>query len=119
MHGDLVKGVFYGDANPGVEITVYPMGSATARTIQSNEWLVIDHYQIVSAGAASVHFFIGADVTPADPETIARGDVAANGGMVGDYHATPNSGIRGGKPWIVSDVDDNVAVVFVGRITQV
>jgi hypothetical protein len=102
MHGDEVQGHVHSEnASGGVQVPIYDAGSVTARTIQSHEYLVVTDVTIVSVPGGDVHLFVGADATPGTGETVERGTVAANGGIVQGY-TTPFTGIKGGKPFIVA-----------------
>lgn len=91
------------DASAGVEVPIFSQGSVTARTLAENEYLVISDVLIVAAagGDAFVHFGTTADTTPDDAKTIARGTVAATGGLGrgSDFVAT---GLRQEKVFAVA-----------------
>ncbi len=118
MHGDPVKGTINSaDANAGVEITLYEIGSSTTRAITADEILLITDIMLVAENGGDCHVFIGADATPGAGETILRGNFQSQGGANPPFLGTPNGGVKGGKPFVVAPIGQ-IDVNFTGRIIQ-
>lgn len=105
-------------ASAGVEVPIYNLGSITARTLRADEYIEIDDVLLVSApgGDIFVHFGAAADTTPLAASTIARGTVAATGGVGrgSDFRAV---GLPGEKVFVVAPTGV-VDVHLVGRIRR-
>ena len=101
LQGQPVQGELHStNASAGVEVTLYEIGSDDARTLDSDETIVIDRLELVSAATGDLHLFTGADATPGAGETVARGTVAANGGIVMEH--VGHRGQPGHKAWFIA-----------------
>ena len=94
IHGELTSA----DASAGADLSIYRAGETSALTL-TDEFVCITDIQVVSApgGAVAVWFDNdGGDGTaPSAGETIVRGTVAANGGIVMNFDNIPRMGARG------------------------
>jgi len=77
----------HGDASSGESVTsdeggLFRSGSLTAVALAADEYLEVHSIQVVSAVGGAVHVFAGADNNAGAGETLVRGTVAANGGLV-------------------------------------
>lgn len=85
-HGSPVRGILHStDASAGVALTLYPSGGNTALTLAANEILEIETVDIISAPGGDVKVFVAADMTLTAGNTVVRGTVAANGGIVKEF----------------------------------
>lgn len=78
MHGEVSST----NASNGVEITVYPIGSTTAHTLEDNEFFVITDVIISSSAGGLTSIFCDTDNTPTtigSGETIISVTLPANG----------------------------------------
>ena len=116
LRGQPIKGELHStNASAGVEVTLYEIGSTAVRTLNSDERISVDRLELVSAATGDVHLFTGADASPGAGETVARGTVAANGGIVMEH--VGHIGQSGHKAYFIapSGVSD---CVFYGSITR-
>lgn len=117
-HADEVHGEIHStDASGGVEIPIYEAGKVSARTLQADETLVITDIQVISVVGGDIYVFLDEDDDNAldTGETVVRGTVAANGGVVMNFGATPRFGAPGAKPHVIAPAGV-VDVVFTGYI---
>lgn len=115
--GEPFKGILSNaDVSTATAVPIYESGSNTARTLASNEYLEIDSVELVHNAGGDLHLFVGADSTPGTGETIARGSVAANGGIVDD--GLCHVGLLGHTLWVDSDASGQVDVKVHGRIRR-
>ncbi len=93
-------------------------GGQTALTLGAREFLVITEIIIVVAIAGDVHVFLNDDNdgTPDTGETVARGTLAASGGIAKSWIVTPRHGAAGANPYVVAANAGAVDVSFTGRI---
>lgn len=116
--GEPIHGILSNsDVSTATAVPIYNNGSNTARTLADDEYLTIDSIEIVHAAGGDLHLFVGADGTPGTGETIARGTVAANGGIVDE--GICHSGLPGHTLWIASDAAGQVDVKVHGTIRRV
>lgn len=104
------------DASSGVAFTLYESGSLTSYTLASNEYLEIHSVEAVSAPGGDLHIFSGADTTAGAGETVVRGEVAANGGIVQELKP-PHACQVGHSVYIVNPAG-NVDAVIRGTIRR-
>ena len=100
------------DASGGVAFTMYSGGAATARALAATETLVITDVLFVSTVGGT--FNIVAGTTDAVGKRIAKGNVAATGGLVHRF-ATPFSCPAGVLPTLIAAVGQ-VDCVLTGYI---
>lgn len=82
-NGQPIEGAVHStDASAGVAVPIFEAGSRTARTLDADEYIEILSAQLVSAATGDIHLFTGPDASPGTGETVVRGTVAANGGIV-------------------------------------
>lgn len=74
------------DASAGAVVPVFLDGTAAAYTLAANEYLEVHDLAVVAAAGGDVilHYKTTAGNSPGTGKTIARGTVAANGGLVVD-----------------------------------
>lgn len=118
-YGEEISGHLHStNASSGVAIPMYLDGSSTLRVLAADEYLTITDYSIVSAAGGDVSFHVGATAaTPGAGETVARGTVAANGGLAHNFIRTGRTPPKGGTPYLKAPSGD-VDIVFTGRISK-
>lgn len=116
MHyGDAVKGEISTDgATGGVAVTLYPSGSTTARTLQSNEFLTITDIVFVSTAGGAYALVADTDVAGL---RIVKGDAEVLGGLVVNF-TRPITCPKGVTPKLFADTGQ-VDLTISGYITQV
>lgn len=72
------------NASAGAVVPLFLDGSASAYTLKANEYVEVQDVEFVAAAGGDIflHFKTTAGNSPATGKTIARGTVAANGGIV-------------------------------------
>lgn len=116
--GDPIRGILTSsDASGGVAIPIFDAGKLTARTIQSNEFLVITDYELYVVATGDAHFFVGADGTPGTGETVARATLAVNSRLAGSRHPGVSMG-KGLTPWLIA-ANGQADITFSGYLQQV
>jgi len=83
--GEPILGILHSaDASSGVEIPIYKLGSTTAHTLASDEYIEITSIELVTAVGGDCYVVIGDDATRGAGEDVLRGTFAANDGIQKD-----------------------------------
>ena len=115
MNGDPFKAVVTSsDASSGVAVPIYLAGQTATYTVNSKDFIEVTDIEITTVPGGPCHVFIGADATPAVPETIVKGTYAANGGIATNLNQS-RCGVQGGTIWVIAPAG-TVDVVISGRI---
>lgn len=89
VSGEPILGILHSsDASAGVEVPIYNAGSRTARTLASNEYLVITWVLLITAAGGDAYLITGPDASVGTGETVLRGTFGASGGG-GPINLTP------------------------------
>ena len=102
------------DVTTAASIPLYLAGENAAYTPGATERLDIVNVTAVHAAGGDSHVFAAPTNTPVTGGTIARGTVAANGGLAVNFVYEPWMGVNGWLLWAVSDTAGQVDVVVTG-----
>lgn len=119
MHrpGEPFKGILSDtDVSTATAVPIFLDGSNDVYTLGEDEYLEVDNIELVYVTGGDVHLFVGADGTPGAGETIARGDVGANGGIV-DQDMN-HVGLTAHTLWVQAAAAGQVDVKVHGRIRR-
>lgn len=101
IQGDPIKGIVHStDASAGVEIPIYNQGTTTARTLKSYEYIEIHSVVAVSVPGGDLRVILSADATLDTGETVIRGTVTPNGGIV--QSKLLSTGVNGAKAFVIA-----------------
>ena len=102
------------DVTTAASIPLYLAGDDSPYSAGVDERLDITNVTVVHAAGGDVHVFAAPTNTPVTGGTIARGTVAANGGLAVNFVYEPWMGVDGWDLWIISDTAGQVDVVITG-----
>lgn len=114
--GDPIRGILHStDANAGVAVPIFDLGSNTARTLAADEYIEVDGYEFVTVAGGDCYLLIGPDASLGTGETVFRGTFAANSGAIKSDVGV--SGVAGATLFLIAPAGV-VDVVINGRVMK-